>query len=80
MTLNNLAVLQKALGRYTEAEANFTEALEIRRRLALSNPEAYASDVAMTLNNLACLQDDLGRYAEAEKNGSIRFRCGINLK
>ena len=68
LTLNNLACLQDDLGRYAEAEKNYIEALEIRRRLALSNPEAYDSDVADTLNNLAILQKALGRYAEAEKN------------
>ena len=68
MTLNNLAALQRALGRYVEGEKNYVEALRIRRQLAESNPDAYMPRVAMTLNNLANLQSDLGRYVEAEKN------------
>ena len=72
-TLNNLANLQvdlsrENLGRYGEAEKNHKEALEIQRRLADSNPDAYLPDLAMTLNNIANLQVDLGRYGEAEKN------------
>ena len=42
------------------------EALEIHRRLAKSNPQAYEPDVAMTLNNLAALYDDIQRFDESE--------------
>ena len=46
----------------------YTEALEIRRRLAAASPEAYEPAVADTLNNLAASQRKLQHYAEAEGN------------
>ena len=67
-TLNNLAVLQRALHQYDKAEDNYTEALTISRDLANVNPEAYLPDVATTLNNLALLQSDLHQYDKAEDN------------
>ena len=68
MSLNNLANLHRALGRYVEAEKNYVEALQIYRQLAESNPDAYMPRVATSLNNLAILQSELGRYVEAEEN------------
>ena len=53
MTLNNLAILQKAKNEYGAAEANYTEALQLRRTLAEENPRTYLPDVAMTLINLS---------------------------
>jgi tetratricopeptide (TPR) repeat protein len=38
-----------------EAEHAYTEALDIRRKLAEVNPDTYKPEVAMTLNNLANL-------------------------
>jgi tetratricopeptide (TPR) repeat protein len=52
-TLNNLALLHRAKNELAEAEAEFAEALEIRRKLADINPSAYLPDVAMTLINVA---------------------------
>ena len=48
-------------------EEPYTEALEIYRELAKTNPAAYLPDVADTLNNLAVLHDDNNRYEDAEK-------------
>jgi hypothetical protein len=56
MTLNNLGLLQKAKNEVGKAELSYLEALEIRRKLAEENPQAYLANVATTLNNLAVLQ------------------------
>ena len=53
LTLNNLAVLHRAKNELTKAEAEYVEALAIRRELAAVNPAAYLPDVAMTLINVA---------------------------
>ena len=42
-------------------------ALEIRKRLANSNPQAYEPDLAGSYNNLANLYHDTQRFAESEK-------------
>ena len=41
--------------------------MEIRRRLAQSNPQTYEPDVAMMLNNLAVLYQNTQRFAESEQ-------------
>ena len=64
--LNNLALLYSKTQRFTESEAMYKEALEIRRRLAKANPQAYEPDVTMTLNNLANLYSDTQRLTESE--------------
>ena len=66
MTLNNLAVLHRAKNELAQAEAEYVEALEIRRELAAVNPAAYLPDVAMTLNNLANLHRAKNELAQAE--------------
>jgi len=68
MTLNNLAVLQRAKNEFDKAEKSYQEALEIRRKLAQANPQTYLSDVAMTLNNLAVLQRAKNEFDKAEKS------------
>ncbi|MCH6577531.1 MAG: tetratricopeptide repeat protein, partial [Proteobacteria bacterium] len=61
-SLNNLAELYRAQGRYAEAEPLYKRALAIdEKALGPEHP-----DVATNLNNLAALYDDQGRYAEAE--------------
>ncbi len=50
-----------------KAEEEFTEALEIRRSLAKSNPSAFLPGVAMTLNNLAVLHRTKNELKKAEK-------------
>ena len=58
--------LQK-INHFTQAEAEFNEALAIRRQLADNNPDAYLPYVAHTLNNLANLHSDTNRHQEAEE-------------
>ncbi len=52
--------------RLTEAETAYREALEVRRKLAVEQPQVYESDVATTLNNLGNVLRDLRRLTEAE--------------
>ncbi|MDB9486591.1 tetratricopeptide repeat protein [Dolichospermum circinale CS-537/01] len=61
-SLNNLAVLYKNQGKYSEAEPLYLEALEMRRRLFTGDHP----DVASSLNNLASLYYNQGKYSEAE--------------
>ena len=61
-SLNNLAVLYQAQGRYGEAEPLFLEALQASREvLGPRHPDTLTS-----LNNLAVLYQAQGRYGEAE--------------
>ena len=61
-SLNNLAGLYEAQGRYAEAEPLYKRALAINEKaLGPDHP-----DVAASLNNLANLYQAQGRYAEAE--------------
>jgi CHAT domain-containing protein/Tfp pilus assembly protein PilF len=62
ISLNNLAVLYKALGRYDEAEPIYNRALAIREAtLGSRHP-----DVGQSLNNLATFYMELGRFDDAE--------------
>ena len=61
-TLNNLANLYYAQGRYEQAEPLYLQALELYKRLLGDNHP----DVAMSLNNLAGLYEAQGRYEQAE--------------
>ncbi len=61
-SLNNLAVLYYAQGKYTEAEPLIERALAIREKAL--GPEH--TDVGQSLNNLALLYHAGGRYSEAE--------------
>ncbi len=61
-SLNNLAVLYRAQGKYAEAEPLYKRALIIRQ-LALGPDHP---DVAASLNNLAVLYEAQGKYADAE--------------
>ena len=67
--LNNLAALvSDDTHRRGEAERQYQEALDLRRKLAKEKPAVYRPDVAMTLSNLANLiSDDTQRRGEAEK-------------
>lgn len=61
-TLNALADLARAQGRYPESEPLYLKALEVRERaLGETHP-----DVAATLDNLGDLQSLRGRYSEAK--------------
>jgi tetratricopeptide (TPR) repeat protein len=55
------------MGRFEEAGEAYTEALQLRRALAESNPDAYNPNLAGTLNNLSNLHLNMGRFEEAEK-------------
>jgi tetratricopeptide (TPR) repeat protein len=61
-SLNNLAVLYKAIGRYPEAEPLFMRSLSIWEQLLGANHPLTAT----SLNNLAALYESMGRYPEAE--------------
>ena len=61
-TLNNLANLYRAQGRYSEAERFLKRALVIREKSLGPNH----ADVGQTLNNLALVYRDQGKYGEAE--------------
>lgn len=61
-SLNNLAGLYRAQGRYSEAEPLFVRSLSIlEQQLGATHPS-----VATSLNNLAALYESQGRYSEAE--------------
>ena len=66
-TLNNLAILYSNTQRLKESEQYYIEALEIYKRIAKENPEAYKPDVAITLNNLANLYSYTQRLKESEQ-------------
>ncbi|MDX3732857.1 hypothetical protein [Streptomyces caniscabiei] len=53
MSLNNLSVQQSGTGDRQAALASITEAVEIRRTLAKTNPAAHLPDLASSLNNLS---------------------------
>lgn len=60
-SLNNLAGLYSAQGRYEAAAPLFDQALSITRRvLGADHP-----DTAESLNNFAALYESQGRYSEA---------------
>ncbi|MFM8922531.1 MAG: tetratricopeptide repeat protein [Microcystis panniformis] len=61
-SLNNLADLYRAQGKYAEAEPLYLRALAIReKQLGAEHPH-----VANSLNNLADLYQSQGKYTEAE--------------
>jgi tetratricopeptide (TPR) repeat protein len=61
-SLNNLAGLYRATGRYSEAEPLYQQALELRKRLLGDNHPSLAT----SLNNLAGLYKSTGHYNKAE--------------
>src|SRR5919199_545529 len=61
-SLNELAELYYAQGRYEQAEPLYVQALELRKRLVGDNHP----DMAMSLSNLAGLYYYQGRFEEAE--------------
>lgn len=80
-TLNKLALLQDKLIDFTLASENYSEALNIRRKLATDNPEAFLPDVANTLNKLANLQYkfDQNKIALKNYNEALRIRRKLAL-
>ncbi len=63
--LNNLGAALGALGRREEALKAAQEAVEVYRRLAQANPQAFEPNLAASLNNLANILAGLGRRGEA---------------
>ena len=62
LSVNNLAALYHAQGRYSEAEPLYKRALEASERvLGREHP-----DTLQSVNNLAALYETQGRYSEAE--------------
>ncbi|MCB9052445.1 MAG: tetratricopeptide repeat protein [Lewinellaceae bacterium] len=45
----------------------YLEALEIRKRLVLDNPQRYEPDVAMTQNNLGAMYYNLNAYGKVKQ-------------
>jgi tetratricopeptide (TPR) repeat protein len=64
-SLSNLGVRLGDLGRREEALAASQEAVDIRRRLAQSRPDAFLPDLASSLNNAGAMLSNLGRREEA---------------
>lgn len=60
-SLNNLALVQKAIGKYTEAEASFKKALQIY----IANGKNNHPDYTNPLNNLGELYRIMGRLQDA---------------
>src|SRR3989304_5230104 len=67
-TLNNLGLLQSDKNEFDDALKSYKEALEIRRKLAQSDPESYLPDVAGILNNFGNLQSDKNEFEDALKS------------
>lgn len=62
-TINNLAELYQAQGKYAEAEPLYQQSLSIWKQSLGKNH----SRVALSINNLAALYQAQGKYAEAER-------------
>ncbi|MDQ3047233.1 MAG: tetratricopeptide repeat protein [Bacteroidota bacterium] len=61
MVLNNLALVKKALGKYSEAENNYKKAISIYKALNKTNHPDYTNPV----NNMGELYRVMGRFQEA---------------
>jgi len=70
--LINVALLYQDQGRRTDADRLYNEALEILKRLAAENPEAYDLRIAATLNSLGILHDRLDK-SEAFFNEALEI-------
>ena len=71
-SLNNLAMLLQARGKYAEAEPLLRDALQMRQRLFKGD----YPDVANSLNNLAGLLHARGKYTEANP----LFRAALQMR
>ncbi|MCB9052449.1 MAG: tetratricopeptide repeat protein [Lewinellaceae bacterium] len=63
--------MYSGMNAYDGAEAVYLEALEIRKRLVLDNPQRYEPDVAMTQNNLGIMYRNLNAYGNRTESGTI---------
>jgi tetratricopeptide (TPR) repeat protein len=62
LSVNNLAFLYQSLGRYSEAEPLYKDAIEVSQRvLGKEHPQTLGS-----VTNLALLYQAQGRYGEAD--------------
>ncbi|MDR0955387.1 MAG: tetratricopeptide repeat protein [Rikenellaceae bacterium] len=66
-TLHNLANLHNDTNQPQKAEAEYSEALGIGRRLAAENPSVFDLYIATTLHNLANLHWNMNQRPKAEK-------------
>ncbi|MGH3569491.1 MAG: tetratricopeptide repeat protein [Pseudonocardia sp.] len=64
-SLNNYGAILRELGRHREALTVTTEAVELRRGLAASEPARHILDLAFSLNNYGAILRELGRHREA---------------
>src|SRR3990167_2758129 len=69
MTLLNLGVLQSDKNEFEDALQSYKEALEIRRKLAQSNPQSYLPSVAETLINLSIFY----KKCQPDKDVSVQY-------
>jgi tetratricopeptide (TPR) repeat protein len=63
--LNNLSIALSALGRREDALKPSEEAVDIRRKLAASNPQAFLPNLATSLGSYGSILQDLERDAQA---------------
>jgi tetratricopeptide (TPR) repeat protein len=63
--VGTLGIRLSNLGRREEALAASQEAVDIRRRLAQTRPDAFLPDLATSLNNSGAMLSNLGRREEA---------------
>ena len=63
--LNNLSLRLSDLGQRNEALETAQEALQIRKKLAQTNPDAFLPDLAMSLNTLSIQLSKLGQRNKA---------------
>ncbi|MDR1645860.1 MAG: tetratricopeptide repeat protein [Tannerellaceae bacterium] len=65
--LHNVGVLHHNMKDYPKAAKDYEEALQIRRKLAATNPKAYRPKLADTLNNVGVLLWNMKDYPKAAK-------------
>jgi tetratricopeptide (TPR) repeat protein len=65
MSLHNLGAVLSEMGRRVEALQATQEAVDLYRRLAQQNPDAFLPYLAGSLNNLGAMLSEMGRREEA---------------
>jgi hypothetical protein len=63
--LNSWSIVLADLGRHSESQVAAAEAITLAQRLAETDPDEYASAVAMTHNTLCASLSILDRHDEA---------------
>jgi len=64
MSLYGFALLQMEIGQNKEAERAFTEAMEIFRKQAETDPDTYLPKLVKTLENLIIVKEKLSKTDE----------------